>query len=306
MKHLIQVRPSVHLLCSGVFLQGPVELEGRAIFVPIKPLGSEKRAQWLALYAQECGAPVDGVSLQKLIDQGAAENPCIAIVCPVRKWNGPEQAEAEATNHLETLRELLSWGTGNDVDPFGFVVLGPREEEAFFRPLLPQTKKRTRLGFGNTGNDFVRSLTSIIESAERDEHFAFALSMLHDANKEENKRFKIARLYSCLESLSYKIKKGQGSRDAVRVLLGLSKGKTGQVSISGRTYDYDVVLGAGILRDLLFHGVQADFSKAREDEKDTFDLIQNHPEVFVDDLQSRVELEVARWSNGASNGQKAE
>ena len=272
-------------------------------YIPIKPLGFETPAKWLALYAQECGAPVDDPSLQKLIAQAAESNPCVAIILPIAEWNGPKIAESSVTSEIERLRELLSWGTGNDVEPFGFVILGPSKNEAYFRTLPPRSTKRTRLGFGNIGNDFVNSLASILKCAELDEHFAFALSMLHDANKEKNIRFKIARLYSCLEALCYKIKKGQGSRDAVRQLIGIKKGKTGQTNIDGRTYDYDVVLGSGILRDILFHGVPADFSKAKPEEQDTFDLLSTHPEVFVSDLQSRVEIEVAKWSNGKSNGQ---
>jgi hypothetical protein len=130
--------------------------------------------------------------------------------------------------------------------------------------------------------------------------------MVHDANHEKNVRFQIARYFSCLEALAYKIKKDQGSRDAVRQLLGLEKGPTGQASVKGRKYNYDVVLGAGILRDLLFHGVPLDFSKAKQEEKDTFDLITEHPETVASDFRSRVDLEIMRWSNGASNGQAAD
>jgi hypothetical protein len=130
--------------------------------------------------------------------------------------------------------------------------------------------------------------------------------MLHDGNAERNVRFKIARYFSCLEALAYRIKKGQGSRDAVRQLLGLTQGKTGQASVGGRTYTYDVVLGAGILRDLLYHGVPIDFSKAKPVEKDTFDLLEVQPDIFAGDLQGRVEVEIARWSNGVSNGQVSE
>jgi hypothetical protein len=301
---LLQKRPSVHLLCSGVFLQAPVQLSTNESYVPLKPLGFETPAKWLAAYAQQCGAQVDQGSIAALIQQGVAALPCTSIIHPISQWASPEDAERFASQRLERLRELISWATGNDVQPFGAVILGPTPDEAYFRVIIPPATNRTRLGFGNTGADFVNSLTRVIEAAENDEHFAFALSMLHDANAEANIRFRIARYFSCLEALAYRIKKGQGSRDAVRQLLGLSQGKTGQAAIGARTYDYDVVLGAGILRDLLYHGVPVDFSMAKPNEKDTFDLLQSHPDVYARDLQGRVEIEIARWSNGASNGQK--
>lgn len=306
MSALLQIRPSVHLLCSGVFLQAPVQLSTGESYVPLKPLGYETPARWLATYANHCGAPVDQGALDALIQQGVSAFPCVAIIKPLSKWTSPQEAENSVNHRLERLRELISWGTGNNVQPFGAVILGPKNHEAYFRLIPPSTTNRTRLGFGNTGSDFTNSLTRIIDYTEHDEHFAFALSMLHDANAEQNIRFRVARYFSCLEALAYRIKKGQGSRDAVRQLLGLSQGKTGQVTIEGRTYDYDVVLGAGILRDFLYHGVPMNFSKAKPAEKDTFDLLEMHPDIYAKDLQGRVEIEIARWSNGASIGQDSE
>lgn len=303
MKDFIQKRPSVHLLCYGCYLQAPVKMSDAEAFVPLQPLGYEAPAKWLAMYSKECGAGVDAAGVQQLVGQGKDANPCIVIVIALDEWNGPEAAEAFVKDRLERLRALLSWATGNHVEPFGYVTLGPEKSESFFRLLPPNNKRRTRLGFGNTGEDFLRSITSILKRADCDEHFSFVLSMVHDANHEKNVRFQIARYFSCLEALAYKIKKHQGSGDAVRQLLGLEKGRTGQVSIERRKYDYDVVLGAGILRDLLFHGVPLDFSKAKPEEKDTFDLISTQPETVASDLRSRVEIEIMRWSNGASNGQ---
>lgn len=293
---LLQMRPSIHLLCSGVFLQAPLQLSTNESYVPLNPLGFETPTKWLAVYTQQCGAYVDQSSIDALIQQGVSALPCTSIIHPISKWISPEEAERSSSQRLGSLRDLISWATGSNVQPFGIVILGPKPNEAYFRIITPPSSSRTRLGFGNTGADFVSSLTKIIEFAEKNEQFSFALSMLHDANAERNIRFKIARYFSCLEALAYRIKKGQGSRDAVRQLLGLSKGKTGQATISGRTYDYDVVLGAGILRNLLYHGVTVDFSKVKPNEKDTFDLLQNHPGVYASDLQSLVEIEIARWA----------
>lgn len=303
MKNFIQKRPSVHLLCYGCYLQAPIKMSDSEAFIPLQPLGFEEPAKWLAIYAKECGAGVDTAGVEQLVGQGKDANPCVAIVIALPHWSSPEAAEGAVQNRLERLRSLLSWATGNHVEPFGYVTLGPEKSESYFRLLPPDNTRRTRLGFGNTGQDFIQSITSILKRADRDEHFAFVLSMVHDANHEKNVRFQIARYFSCLEALAYRIKKGQGARDAVRQLLGLEKGRTGQASIGGRKYDYDVVLGAGILRDFLFHGVPLDFSKAKPEEKDTFDLISKHPKTVSSDLRSRVELEIMRWSNGASKGQ---
>ncbi len=188
-------RPSVHLLCTGAFLQAPVTFEDGAQFVPLKPLGFKTAATWLASYAQECGASVDQQSFDKLVEGGSDFTHCVAIVCPVPEWQSAEDAEKCTAPMLDTLRELLSWATGDIVEPIGYVVLGPRNGECSWRATPPRSNRRIRLGFGNTGDDFVRALTSIREMVTRDERFAFALSMFHDANRESNIHFKIARYF---------------------------------------------------------------------------------------------------------------
>lgn len=297
---LIRRRPSVHLVCAGVFLQSAIELD-RVSFVPLTPLGFKTAADRITAYAVECGASVDVEAHAKLVEQGASADPCVSIIVNIADWIGPAEAEASVEACLEKYRELLSWATGDDVTPIGYITLGPAD--SYFRVTPPSSRRRQRLGFGNDGQDFLNSLLSILRIAEEDEHVAFALSMLHDANKEKNVRFKIARLFTCLEALAYRLKKGQGSRDAVRQLVGLEKGRTGQVVFDGRSYDYDVVLASGKLRDMLFHGTPIDFSEAKDHEKDTFDLLETKPEIIANDLTNRVELEIARWSNGASFGQ---
>jgi len=277
-------------------------LRSGARLVPLPPLGFSTQAVLVSHLARFLGASVADEAVVKLVSEGARADPCVLISAPFSDWNGPEKAETTALAVVDQLKHILSWATGDEIRPIGIVIVGS-DGTSYFRILPPQSRRRQRLGFGNTGKDFTASLERIMKCVEEDEHFAFALSMLHDANRESNPTFRIARLYSCLESLAYRLKKGQGSRDAVRELLGIGKGGTSQVQVDGRKYDVDEVLGAGILRDMLFHGVKPEFDKSKSHERDTFDFLEAHPVRFADSLQSRVELEFARWSNGASNGQ---
>jgi len=59
-----------------------------------------------------------------------------------------------------------------------------------------------RLGFGNTGEDHPAQADRICQAAEADDHFEYALSLLHNANQEANPQFKIARLFNGLECLA--------------------------------------------------------------------------------------------------------
>lgn len=296
-------KPCVHLLCHGAYLQEPISLSDQHTVFPLSPLGSDDTATMLGEYVQSIGVGVDSEAVRRLKKQGELFRPVLSLVVKIDDWKGPEHAEERASSYIDRLMSLVSWASGNEVQPFGYLTLGPEEGESYFRLTPPIGNRRTRLGFGNVGEDFTASLNMIWQKCEEDERFEFILSMLRDANEERNARFRVARFYNCLEAFAYKLKKHMGSRDAVRKLLGIDKGKTGQMVILGKTFDYDIVLGAGILRDQLFHGVRPNFDKANSDALDTFDLLNEYPDEFASSLKSHVELEVLRWATNRSNGQ---
>jgi hypothetical protein len=64
------------------------------------------------------------------------------------------------------------------------------------------------LGQGNVGPALQSNITNILQLAEKDERFAYALSLHRDALHESNKLFKIARLFNVLEALAYALKVG--------------------------------------------------------------------------------------------------
>jgi hypothetical protein len=165
-------------------------------------------------------------------------------------------------------------------------------------------KKRTRLGFGNTGEDFNNQINRIIERSKKDEHFTYALSILHDANFEVNPKFRIARYFNCLECLAYKLKdKDTRSRKAVKKLIGLEDGAMCEISIQEKKYRYDRIEIAGRIRDKLFHGTEFKKKDLNKESKDAIELYELHPEQIATTIQDDCEIEIARWANGASRWQ---
>src|SRR5438552_12093581 len=95
-----------------------------------------------------------------------------------------------------------------------------------------------------------------MNTALDDEHFAFALSLHHDAVKESNPRFRIGRFFNALECLAYRLKSAdRPSRKAVKYLVGLDDGASSGVTIEEQDYRYDPIEVGGRIRDKLFHGV---------------------------------------------------
>lgn len=298
----LAARPSVHLLCKGAFLQEPIAIGSRAVLVPLKPLGYLAQADYVGRYVHELtDALVDADAVNSLAQQGANAWPVVAIVAQCSKDAAPEALELEAEPQLQRGRQLLAWASGDDVTPFGVVTVPCKG--SYFRMMPPHSRRRQRLGFGNTGNDYSRQIERIVESAEADDHFAFAISIYHDAMREDDPRFRIARLFNCLECLAGRLKNSdRPSRKAVKHLLGLSAGGMDEVSGDLGKIRYDPIEIAGRVRDKLFHGTPFRSSDLNAESQPAFALYEQRPQHIAETLQMHCELEIARWANGVSRG----
>jgi hypothetical protein len=198
-------KPSVHKLCYGAFIQEPLQLKENIFAFPLKPLGFSDESHYAARYVVDiCDGTVDEKQLFSLKQQGENALPVIALVVLLTQEKDPKLMEADAENSLEFPEKIIEWAAGESLTPFAYIT--SCQEQDFFRILPPHSRRRQRLGFGNTGDDYSRQLSRMVNCAEKDEHFLFALGLYRDALAEENEVFKIARFFSCLESLAYKLK----------------------------------------------------------------------------------------------------
>ncbi|MFH0708827.1 MAG: hypothetical protein V2A75_01335 [Pseudomonadota bacterium] len=301
-REILSMRPAVHKLMEGGFLQEPLKLKDDVYAIPFRPLGFDKEADYTAKYVIEiCRGEVDQIALDTLKKQGESAKPVIAFVAIINGDHTPEAMEQIAESMFSIPEKIVSWASGDSLVPFAYVTA--TQEQTYFRMLPPHSRMRQRLGFGNIGNDFSDQLERMIQAGEKDEHFLFAIGLYQDATAERNEVFKIARLFSCLESLAYKLKAdGIGSRKAVKILLGLEESAIMQCSEHGVDYRFDRIEIAGRLRDKLFHGVPFRESDLNAESRHVFELLEKNPRVIADALLGDCEIEFARWANGASNG----
>jgi hypothetical protein len=291
----------------GAFLQEIVPVGEHTTAVPLVSLGCDSEAVYAARYAKEVvRASVDEPGIASLKKQGSDAHPVIAIVVRNRIDAAPEDLERVAMPLLDRARAVLSWATGEVPEPFALVTAPAKD--AYFRLTPEQSRRRQRLGFGNTGADFQSQIHRLMKYAEEDDRFAFALSMYRDALREQNPEFRAARHFSCLEALAYRIKDDEGtgkkSRQRVRRLIGLDEGAVSRASDGPTQYEYDRVEIAGRIRDKLFHG--APFRPTEhlsESAAKAYGHLLKHPDQLRDILQGDCEIEFARWANGASRGQ---
>lgn len=293
-------RPAVHRLTSGAFLKGPVWINPRTLVVPLMPMGFGHAVAYACQYEEEIlNCSVLPQVVERLAAQGKDAMPVLAFARFVDEERSPELMEAEAMPDLVRAEQLVGWISGDYLQDFALIVAAT--DEIYVRTVPPQSRRRLLLGPGNTGTDLKRNIDNIRDAADRDVRFAFALSLYRDALHETNKQFKIARLFSVLEALAYALKSGDiGSRDAVRKMLRLENGATGEISYGGRSIRYERVVLAGRLRDSLFHGAPFTREDMRVEFHDSYDLLTDQPDALISDLMADCELEFARWGNNAS------
>lgn len=274
--------------------------------MPLAPLGFEAEFDYVADYFQQ----FFGVELsQKDVQVGSAQRaealPVIAVIHFPETGEVPEELEAVARNSLLRAEQIVAWATGDRLIEFAYVTVTDKGDK-FFRMIPPYSRRRQRLGFGNTGEDFQGSVDRIRDAAEEDSRFAFAMSMFADASHEPNALFKVCRLFNILESLAYALKDGDtGSRRAVKIMLGLENGAKTNLQVGGRKISYDRIEIAGRLRDKFFHGSPFREEDLIEEARPVFFLIEHHPQMIADTLLADCELALARWANGASPARTA-
>lgn len=296
-------RPSVHQLCAGASLQSPFRIGLDVMAIPLQPLGFGPQAVHLARFVTEVlRAPLDEPAFQALEATGKTALPVLALTAPISIEAPPHDLERLAAERLHRARQIVAWASGDTVTPFGMVVA--TGAITHFRLLPPPARGRQRLfGLGGTAGDFQETLSRITAAADADEHFAFALALHHDAVREHNPHFRIARLFNVLECLAYRLKSAERpSRKAVKLLVGLPDGVDTHLNSGGISYRFDSIEIAGRVRDRLFHGIPFRPSDLNAESRPAFELYEHEPGVIADGLAVRCEMEIARWANGTSVG----
>jgi hypothetical protein len=296
-------RPALHVLYAGVYLQSPVLVSDEILIIPFRPLGKAVEGHYLADFVRLIGAEVSEPDVSKLVAQGAEQRPVTILTITSVDLEGTSLSSAVKKPLLTHIESVIAWATGNTPLPFA-TVLASGDGISCGLTHAGEQSRRTRLGFGNTGQEFTSQVAAFLTASEEDEHFAFALSLHRDAVREANLFFKAARYFTCLEALAYRLKGGEvGSKEAVRRLLGSDFSYMMQVEIEGKPVQVDTVEICGRIRDKLFHGVPFREEDLKRDLREYFRIIERDPSELVGQIEAFCEVHLARWANKKSAGQ---
>lgn len=300
-REVMRRRPAVHHLCYGAYLQGPIWLQPDLFAVGLFPFGIKVYAEYVSIYVNELlDGRIGDRGVEEFSRQGRDALPGLTIIRFLPRDGTPEELQAQANESLDDARRALSWVTNDDPVPFAGVAR--TLHETFYWPIVPYARNLIRLGPGDSGPGFQDLVARLLEQSKADERLGFALSLFHDAVREENKLFRIARFFNCLECLAFRIKRALPSRKAVRVLMELEEGATMEVNLDGAKVCFDRIEVAGRMRDKLFHGVPFSPEDLNEESRPVFRLLDSNPGLLADAMMEDAWLALARWVNGASRG----
>lgn len=298
-RETLRRRPAVHLLCYGAFLQSPIWLADDLFAVGMEPLGIKTQALYTVRYVN---GVLDGTvgeqGLDAFADQGKNSLPVIVILRLLEDSGTPEELHRQAEASLLDGRRALSWVTTEDPVPFAVAVR--TADKTFYWPIVPYGRNLMRLGPGDVGPDFHDLVGRLLAASKEDERLGFALALFHDAVREENQLFRVARFFNCLECLAFRIKRSLPSRKAVKHLLEHDGVVPMEAEIEGRRVKFDHIELAGRLRDKLFHGVPFRAEDLNAESRDAYQLLESNPRFLADALMDDAWLSLARWVNGAS------
>jgi hypothetical protein len=305
---LLRRRPAVHLICAGPWVQAPLELGDDVLAVPLAALGFTDGVRYLARYVEQIlEAPFDAAVVENLRAETAESNPIVALSLKLAVEADADALEELASVRLERARQVLSWVSASQVSTIGFVVATMATTHV--RPVPPPYENRRFLfGIGGDSHQFQQTALAVSRKSTEDEHFAFALSLYHDALREPNAQFRIARMFNVLEALAYRVKsRVPESRRAVKRLLGLTDDDCrAEMAYPEGKYRFDPIEIAGRLRDKLFHGAAFRESDLIAEARHVFALLGAHAEDVAKMIGGYCELELNRWALGTSKGQSSE
>jgi hypothetical protein len=296
----IQHSPAVHVLCAGAFLQSKATLSELVVALPLSDIGFGTEAEYTVRYAETVGAQIDDGAIASLAKQGANARPALVLVVRRLVETSPTDLEAAAWADVDRALAVLGWLSGEV--PVPFAIFTRSKGLTYFRLLPPHSVRRRHLPFHSPGHGFDEQLQALFVLAQQDERFEFALTLFREALHERNAELRAARMFSCLESLAFRIKGGKGSRDRVRFLLGVENGASVNMAEGDERFSFDRIELAGRIRDKLFHGQPILEGHLGEGAQKALRAMRREAAPYRDLLESDCWVEFARWANGTSRG----
>lgn len=240
---------------SGVLVYGPhldetIEIFGTILLIPLKSLYQNNIIEYLKDFFETFNYKYADNNINTFIKDYSGNIPVCYIII---KSEDSNCEISEFDKHYEDLidRAKLFLSLISGQSSFEFFKVAKINGKIFYKTELTQFNQVHRLWFTNEEkSNFITSTEKTIENQR------FSISLFHDANKEVNYIYRIARYFMVLESITGSNIESRKHIKAFFASNDYSWSMNHTNTIDNYSQNIDAIEIAGIIRAKLFHGVQ--------------------------------------------------
>lgn len=283
-------------LCYGAFIQQEINLGNGMFLLPMQPVYEECLVNYVAVTCGDFQIKVEHENLRQLHGQIKDSRPVTALIVTTElEFINPETLETQFDSSIYKLKLITSFISGDPLIEFARII--KNRESTFFRMIPFQSRKRQKLFFSKEESESFYKTAALISTNQ--EYF---LSLLHDANNENNLHFRVARYFGVLEALSNKYKKPNhnGSKDNIRYMLfnDISSRNVINWQIGDINYSLDPIEISYRFRNNYSHGGEPTYEKFKELMTiEIWEELSKEKNLIINYLQSYCELQLMKEIN---------
>ena len=283
-------------LCYGAFIQQEINLGNGMFLLPMRPVYEECLVNYVAITCGDFQVKVEHENLRQLHGQIKDTRPVTAlIVTSELEFISPESMETQLDSSIYKLKLITSFISGNPLIEFARII--KNEESTFFRMIPFQSRKRQKLFFSKEESESFYKTAALISTNQ--EYF---LSLLYDANHENNLHFRVARYFGVLEALSNKYKQSnhEGSKDSIRYMLfnDINRRNVLNGQIGDINYSLDPIEISYRFRNNYSHGGEPTYDKFKKLMTiEIWNELSKEKNFLINSLQSFCEVQLMKEIN---------
>jgi hypothetical protein len=237
------------VLVFGSHIDDTTEIFGNTLLIPLKSLYHNHYIEYLKDFFKTFNYKYADNNIDKFNKDYSDNIPVCYIICKTDLLINISEFDAHYHDAIENAELFLTLVSGQSV--FEFFKVAKINGKFQYKTELFQFNKLHRLWLN------IQEKVDFVNNAEKTlKNQRFAISLFHDANKEVNYMFKIARYFMVLESITGSTSESKNHIRTFFSMFNYSYELNYFNAVNNYAQKIDAIEIAGTIRAKLFHGVE--------------------------------------------------